>query len=141
MRYEMIFGDEKLFDRVNRDDVVIVCESKHDNRHFYAVEDAIEYLRNKKDFTPEVAMRRIIKEPKRWTWEDKKAGVLPEVGAQCKDRSFLFKVINVTDKYVVIETMHRITSYNVCYTKLLRNITTLHCFNNNIFVCNVYHFE
>jgi hypothetical protein len=25
-------------------------------------------------------MRRIIKEPKRWTWEDKKAGRLPEVG-------------------------------------------------------------
>ena len=27
-----------------------------------------------------LAMRRIIKEPKRWTWEDKKAGRLPEVG-------------------------------------------------------------
>ena len=27
-----------------------------------------------------VAMRRIIAEPKRWTWEDKKAGRLPEVG-------------------------------------------------------------
>jgi hypothetical protein len=26
-------------------------------------------------------MRRIIKEPKRWTWEDKKAGRLPEVGS------------------------------------------------------------
>ena len=25
-------------------------------------------------------MRRIIKEPKRWTWKDKKAGRLPEVG-------------------------------------------------------------
>ena len=25
-------------------------------------------------------MRRIIKEPKHWTWEDKKAGRLPEVG-------------------------------------------------------------
>lgn len=27
-----------------------------------------------------IAIRRIIKEPKRWTWEDKKAGRLPEVG-------------------------------------------------------------
>ena len=31
------------------------------------------------------AMRRIIKEPKRWTWEDKKAGRLPEVGALLVD--------------------------------------------------------
>ena len=30
---------------------------------------------------PFLAMRRIIKEPKRWTWEDKKAGRLPEVGS------------------------------------------------------------
>ena len=29
-----------------------------------------------------IAMRRIIKEHKRWTWEDKKAGRLPEVGAE-----------------------------------------------------------
>ena len=28
-----------------------------------------------------LAMRRIIKEPKRWTWDDKKAGRLPEVGS------------------------------------------------------------
>ena len=27
-------------------------------------------------------MRRIIKEPKHWTWEDKKAGRLPEVGCR-----------------------------------------------------------
>ena len=34
-----------------------------------------------------------------------KDGVLPEVGSECKDRSFSFKVINVTDKYVVIEAV------------------------------------
>jgi hypothetical protein len=31
--------------------------------------------------TTEYAERRIIADPKRWTWEDKKAGRLPEVGS------------------------------------------------------------
>ena len=51
------------------------------------------------------AMRRIIKEPKRWTWEDKKAGRLPEVGAKCNHCHSVDKrtVLSVTDKYVGIE--------------------------------------
>jgi hypothetical protein len=51
------------------------------------------------------AIRRIIKEPKRWTWEDKKAGRLPEVGAKCSHCHSVDErtVLSVTDKYVGIE--------------------------------------
>jgi hypothetical protein len=80
MKYEMIFGDEKLFDGAGTFtglDVVV-----------HSIASGIKSYARLSDLTPEslrnhpvCAMRRIIKEPKRWTWEDKKAGRLPEVGS------------------------------------------------------------
>lgn len=79
MKYEMIFGDEKLFDGVGLfTGVDIVTRNIDDGlyRSSKLSDSTPSSLRN----NPVVAMRRIIAEPKRWTWEDKKAGRLPEVG-------------------------------------------------------------
>lgn len=86
MKYEMIFGDEMLFDGAP-DECFCVAKNVYDENVYYkAVNACLFWLDGGKwkplqfmSCTP-IAMRRIIKEPKRWTWEDKKAGRLPEVG-------------------------------------------------------------
>jgi len=83
MKYEMIFGDEKLFNAAPEDSVLVSAQFG-DFRYF-----AEENLQSCTKFNiyklqacdTQLAMRRIIQEPKRWTAEDKKAGRLPEVGA------------------------------------------------------------
>ena len=87
MKYEIIFGDEKLFDGAP-EECFCVARNAYGDRIFYKAEcGALFWLYNGEwkplqvmSCTP-LAMRRIIKEPKRWTWEDKKAGVLPDVGS------------------------------------------------------------
>ena len=81
MKYEMIFGDEALFDGAGLFSGVDIVTRN--------VDDGLYRTSRLSDCTPStirrnpiVAMRRIIKEPKRWTLEDKKAGVLPEVGCR-----------------------------------------------------------
>lgn len=91
MKYEMIFGDEKLFDGAPLDSV---CVERFINTELVSVyvhhrtidallntlieREAVSCASNR----PDIAIRRIIKEPKRWTREDKKAGRLPEVGCR-----------------------------------------------------------
>jgi len=83
MKYEIIFGDEKLFD-YSPDDAVLASVQLGDFRYFTE-----ENLQSCKKFNiyklqacdTQLAMRRIIQEPKRWTAEDQKAGRLPQVGA------------------------------------------------------------
>jgi hypothetical protein len=80
MKYEAVFGNQELFDGAGTFtglDVVV-----------HSIASGIKSCARLSDLTPEslrnhpvCAMRRIIKEPKRWTWEDKKAGRLPEVGS------------------------------------------------------------
>ena len=84
MKYEMIFGDEALFDGAP-DDVDMIGynggfykNSQNGPMYCCGCTFTTDEYRNK-GF---IAMRRIIKEPKRWTWEDKKAGRLPEVGSK-----------------------------------------------------------
>jgi hypothetical protein len=81
MKYEMIFGDERLFDGAGEFTGIDIVTRN--------VDDGLYRTSRLSDSTPStirknpvVAMRRIIKEPKRWTWEDKMAGVLPEIGAE-----------------------------------------------------------
>ena len=84
MKYEMIFGDEALFDGAP-DDVDMIGynggfykNSQNGPMYCCGCTFTTDEYRNK-GF---IAMRRILKEPNRWTWEDKKAGRLPEVGAE-----------------------------------------------------------
>ena len=87
MKYEMIFGDEKLFDGAP-DDAEFVGNNYRELRFYKAKNKKVYFFRggnwdlSDNDYPgchPQ-AMRRIIKEPKRWTWEDKREGRLPEVG-------------------------------------------------------------
>lgn len=93
MKYEYLCGDEALFDGAPEDSVIAIKRPfirgvRSEKMYFFSsAYDAIVGAGSLFNFnnvilrTDEYAERRIIKEPKRWTWEDKKAGVLPEVGA------------------------------------------------------------
>lgn len=85
MKYEMIFGDEKLFDGAPE-----YATHATNGGGFYGVNDGmVEYISDgifngmkiSSVSGSLIAERRIIKEPKRWTQDDKDAGKLPDVGA------------------------------------------------------------
>ena len=76
MKYEMIFGDERLFDGMMGD-----CEFASEEYGYIFANGALYYCERYNEkagwalsckshltFKPS-AMRRIIKEPKRWTWK------------------------------------------------------------------------
>ena len=81
MKYEAVFGNQELFDGAGTFtglDVVV-----------HSIASGIKSYARLSDLTPEslrnhpvCAMRRIIAEPKHWTWEDKKVGRLPDVGCR-----------------------------------------------------------
>lgn len=86
IKYEPVFGDQSLFEGMPSD-----CEFISGAYGYKVKNDSLFYCEkyNQKygwdcacvdtsDFKPDAA-RRIIKTPT-WTWEDKKAGRLPEVG-------------------------------------------------------------
>lgn len=83
MKYEMIFGDEGLFDGAP-EECILAVRMPGGDPVFYLEKNKSELRGNvailKYGFI-KLAMRRIIKEPKRWTVEDQKAGRLPEVGS------------------------------------------------------------
>lgn len=86
MKYEMIFGDQSLFDGGPKD-AEMVGYALIDLRFYKVLESAVYFYRDEKWCLADnnypgaspIAMRRIIPEPKRWTVEDQKAGRLPEV--------------------------------------------------------------
>ena len=87
MKYEMIFGDAWLFDGAPEDAEYAgwFCQEV---RWYMILNGKILFSDGGTWCTSDnpylsadiAAMRRIIKEPKRWTWEDKRGGLLPEVG-------------------------------------------------------------
>jgi hypothetical protein len=112
MKYEAVFGNQELFDGASLfAGVDIVTRNIDDGlyRSSRLSDSTPSSLRN----NPVVAMRRIIKEPKRWTWEDKKAGRLPEVGAKCRQGHKDEIVVAVTEKFVVTECQ----DMSVCTTR------------------------
>lgn len=84
MKYEMIFGDEGLFDGAPE----YATHATKGGGFYFIDTGVVKFISNIGFGAMDVceltgylvAERRIIKEPKRWTWEDKKAGRLPEVG-------------------------------------------------------------
>lgn len=88
-KYTPVFGPQELFDGAeNCDEYLVAVQHSVGQKtkvSFYpSLVEAFNYVT---DFPPRgvvfhrAAMRRIeeMQEPKRWTWEDKKAGRLPEV--------------------------------------------------------------
>ena len=81
MKYEMIFGDERLFDGAS-EFVEVVRFNDYSREYLWGDLNTIQLLKfGELKAIPIVAMRTIIADPKRWTLEDKKAGRLPEVGS------------------------------------------------------------
>ena len=89
IKYEAVFGPQELFDGM-----MGACEFASEEYGYKFANGALYYCERYNEkagwalsckshltFKPS-AMRRIIAEPKRWTLEDKKAGMLPDVG--CK---------------------------------------------------------
>ena len=109
MKYEMIFGDEALFNSASDDAVLAIKDTTSGRIHFFTndgwIKSGLKHERYIGTSDNEIAMRSIIKDPKRWTWEDKKAGRLPDVGAKCSQYHSVDErtVLSVTDKYVGIE--------------------------------------
>ena len=87
MKYEMIFGDQSLFDGAP-DDAEYAGWFCQEIRWYMILNGKILFSDGGTWCTSDnpylsadiAAMRRIIAEPKRWTAEDQKAGRLPEVG-------------------------------------------------------------
>ena len=98
MKYEMIFGDQSLFDGAPECAVIAIKRPfisgvRSEEMYFFSSTfDAVMKAGSSFNFnnvilkTDEYAERRIIAEPKRWTLEDKKAGRLPEVGVKVRDK-------------------------------------------------------
>ena len=109
MKYEMIFGDEGLFDGAPEDCILAVVAPGED-KTFY-LENNKSKLRGKVlatvDGVVNLAMRSIIRTPT-WTVADQNAGKLPEVGCEVinTDHSIslyvLCKVIYVDGEVVIV---------------------------------------
>ena len=87
MTYEMIFGDEKLFDGA-LGECFCVAKDAYGDRIFYKAECGALFWLDNDEWKPlqvtactPIAMRRIIKAPV-WTMEDKLAGRLPPIGSK-----------------------------------------------------------
>lgn len=93
-KYIPVFGPQDLFDGAPEDSVIAIKRPfirgvRSEKIYFFSTTfDAVMMAGSCFNFnnvilkTDEYAERRIIKEPNRWTWENKKAGWLPEVGCR-----------------------------------------------------------
>ena len=115
MKYEPIFGDQSLFDKATRKSTVAIYKISEDlTVEFDKYDVAFDFLQQQSLCDrPDIAMRIIIAEPKRWTVEDQKAGLLPEVGAKCRQGHKDEIVVAVTEKFVVTECQ----DMSVCTTR------------------------
>ena len=110
MKYEMIFGDEGLFDGAPE-----YATHATKGGGFYFIDTGVVKFISNMGFGARdvcelaghlVAERRIIAEPKRWTVEDKKAGRLPEVGAKYSAGDFELVCIFVDSRGDVWGSSH-----------------------------------
>ena len=118
MKYEMIFGDEKLFAGVP-EYVEFIRYNSYSRDYLWGDLNVIHHL-GFKDLTalPIVAMRRIIQEPKNWTVEDQKAGRLPEVGCavySVRDRQQATVVAIDDDGDIWFQGVNRCVRCTDCY--------------------------
>ena len=105
MKYEMIFGDEKLFDGAP-EECILAVRMPGGDPIFYLEKNKSELRGNvailKYGFI-KLAMRHIIKAPT-WTKADQEKGILPTVGCLCIEGMYPEEVIAVTSKYIVTKT-------------------------------------
>ncbi len=129
IKYEAVFGDQSLFNGM-LPDAQFVCEEygyaisngkliyceRHNQRCGWS-----NSFKNLNDFIP-IAMRRIIKTPV-WTWDDKKAGRLPEVGCKCVGilNEAIKRVVHVNKHIVAVENEKTLNVCNFTHEEFFRN--------------------
>lgn len=122
IKYEAVFGDQALFDGAPESATHAVKGGG-----FYSVKNKFVSYVSSGIFNGSnvealggylIAERRIIKEPKRWTWEDKKVGRLPEVGAvvvggvtKCE-----YEISKITPTHIVLIGTDKFFPLVGCYT-------------------------
>ena len=81
------------------------------------------YFTQESDSLNKVAQRRIIPEPKRWTWEDKDTGRLPEVGCKCVGilSEAIKRVVHVNKHIVAVENEKTLNVCNFTHEEFFRN--------------------
>ena len=83
MKYEIIFGDERLFDGAS-EFVEVIRFNDYSRDYLWGDLNTIQLLTFEElKAIPIVAMRRIIADPKLWTVADQQAGRDPKVGDHC----------------------------------------------------------
>jgi len=112
MKYEAVFGDQKRFNEQNNEMAEVMLWHDFLGPNFVSLKELSRM--NSEGSIPHgsvvLAMRRIIAEPKRWTLEDKKAGQLPEVGAEVQFNFYQSAVMRqgvikyIDDQVAVIQT-------------------------------------
>ena len=125
MKYEAVFGDQALFDGAPEDVDMIgynggfYKNSQNGPMYCCGCTFTTDEYRNK-GF---IAMRRIIKEHKRWTWEDRKAGRLPEVGCKCVGilGEAIKRVVHVNKHLVAVENEKTLNVCNFTREEFFRN--------------------
>lgn len=103
MKYEPVFGDQLLFEGAPVDaEAVFKSHDGNSRCVYYRLSHGHErYISAEWVGVPAVdsqtlnAMRRVIAEPKRWTVEDQKAGLLPDVGCEYIGRDVLLTCVFV----------------------------------------------
>ena len=96
MKYKPIFGDQSNFDKADADAVCAYYPGDGFSLLSFISEDKLKKLTRPTFLLINiVAMRRIIHEPKRWTVEDQKAGLLPDVGCEYIGRDVLLTCVFV----------------------------------------------
>ena len=114
IKYEPLYGLQKPFDNGPADSTAYGLFRDGDEYIYYKIDKTSVYCFDTDNqwshidgapTIPFLAMRRIIAEPKRWTWEDQKAGRLPEVGSEVILRtSGEIATINAANKNMVCLT-------------------------------------
>ena len=128
MKYEMIFGDEKLFDGAP-DDAEYAGWFCQETRWYMILNGKILFSDGGTWCTSDnpylsadiAAMRRTIKEPKQWTWEDAKAGRLPDVGCDIQyiESQKRVSVVAINDNEIVLLAKSNGSKFFVLDTDLL----------------------
>ena len=117
IKYEPLYGLQKPFDNGPADSTAYGLFRDGDEYIYYKIDKTSVYCFDTDNqwshidgapTIPFLAMRRIIKEPKRWTVEDQKAGIFPDIGcviqySSNKERGIV-EAVNKEDYQLCIKT-------------------------------------
>ena len=91
VKFELVFGPQELFDCASDDAVLAIKDTTSGRIHIFTndgwIKSGLKHERHIGTSDNQIAMRRIIAEPKCWTVADQKAGKLPVVGSMLNHKT------------------------------------------------------